>query len=247
MFITAIASLTVLHHDFGPAALVTADIVGIVGWSFGMGVEVMADMQKSAWRARPENKAKNHWIEEGLWASCRHPNYFGEIVIWSSVLLIATQSLRCAITPNGNGQSYLFLDCAANDGTTVWAHSPRAAGSPTSAWAAAVSPFFVALLLLHVSGIPLLAKINDKKWGGDAGYKAHLVRAPIRQADRFDVLRRFLWLPSDCGPTLAWTRSGHCPSLGPLLAIAGGRYLVAAGSRRLLWSAWLIQRNTQFR
>ena len=44
-----------------------------------------ADSQKEAWRARAENREKRTWITEGLWSVCRHPNYFGEILLWSAL------------------------------------------------------------------------------------------------------------------------------------------------------------------
>ena len=51
---------------------------------FGFTFEVVADMQKSRFRANPENHGK--FIHTGLWAWSRHPNYFGEIVLWDGLL-----------------------------------------------------------------------------------------------------------------------------------------------------------------
>jgi steroid 5-alpha reductase family enzyme len=51
------------------------------GWVVGFTIEAVADQQKESWRARPENKTKSTWITEGLWSTCRHPNYFGEVCI----------------------------------------------------------------------------------------------------------------------------------------------------------------------
>lgn len=61
------------------------DYIGIALWSLGFGIEVIADRQKSAFAARPETP--NTWIDEGLWARSRHPNYFGEILLWSGIAL----------------------------------------------------------------------------------------------------------------------------------------------------------------
>lgn len=62
-------------------------IVGLLVWVIGFGLEVVADSQKSRWRADPANKGK--FINVGLWSWSRHPNYFGEIVLWFGVAIIA--------------------------------------------------------------------------------------------------------------------------------------------------------------
>jgi steroid 5-alpha reductase family enzyme len=62
-------------------------LIGLPVWVFGFSVEATADAQKSRFRADPENKGK--FIDIGLWARSRHPNYFGEIVLWVGVAIIA--------------------------------------------------------------------------------------------------------------------------------------------------------------
>lgn len=66
-------------------------VVGIVVWVLGMVVEIVADAQKSAFRADPRNR--DEFIRTGLWSRSRHPNYFGEIVIWVGVFLTAAPVL----------------------------------------------------------------------------------------------------------------------------------------------------------
>lgn len=66
--------------------------VGLAVWLAGFSLEVMADRQKSAFNAKPENKGR--FISTGLWAWSRHPNYFGEIVLWIGVAIIALPVLR---------------------------------------------------------------------------------------------------------------------------------------------------------
>ena len=61
-------------------------------WLAGFAIEVIADRQKSAFRADPENR--NRFIQSGLWAWSRHPNYFGEIVLWSGIAVIAFPVLQ---------------------------------------------------------------------------------------------------------------------------------------------------------
>jgi steroid 5-alpha reductase family enzyme len=76
---------------FIPAPLVAAVLYGRqpVGWVDYLGIglaaaglifEALADFQLSAFRADPGNKGKV--LERGLWAWSRHPNYFGEAVMW---------------------------------------------------------------------------------------------------------------------------------------------------------------------
>ncbi len=67
-------------------------VVGALVWAFGFAIEATADLQKSRFRADPENKGK--FIHTGLWAWSRHPNYFGEIVLWIGVAIIALPVLR---------------------------------------------------------------------------------------------------------------------------------------------------------
>jgi steroid 5-alpha reductase family enzyme len=76
------AITTMVRRDLGIFAL-----VGTLVWLLGFGIEVVADRQKSAFRADPENKDK--FINSGLWSWSRHPNYFGEIVLWIGVAIIA--------------------------------------------------------------------------------------------------------------------------------------------------------------
>ena len=66
-------------------------IVGVVVWALGMVVEIVADAQKSAFRKDPSNR--DEFIRTGLWARSRHPNYFGEIVIWVGVFITAAPVL----------------------------------------------------------------------------------------------------------------------------------------------------------
>ncbi|MBN1265472.1 MAG: DUF1295 domain-containing protein [Anaerolineales bacterium] len=84
----ALAAITsTLRVPFGPFA-----VVGLVVWLFGFGMEAAADFQKSRFRADPVNKGK--FIQSGLWSWSRHPNYFGEIVLWIGVAIAAVPVLR---------------------------------------------------------------------------------------------------------------------------------------------------------
>jgi steroid 5-alpha reductase family enzyme len=116
-------------------------VIGFLVWIFGFVFEVVADTQKSRFNANPENKGK--FIQTGLWSRSRHPNYFGEIVLWIGIAFIALPVLQ------------------------GWQ------------WVAMISPVFVTLLLTRVSGIPLLEKKADKKWGGQEEYEAYKKNTPV--------------------------------------------------------------------
>lgn len=46
-------------------------------------------------------------------------------------------------------------------------------------WIALISPIFVTLLLTRVSGVPMLEKRSDEKWGGQADYEAYKKNTPV--------------------------------------------------------------------
>jgi steroid 5-alpha reductase family enzyme len=62
-------------------------LAGLVVWLLGFAIEVVADAQKRRFQADPSNRGR--FIQTGLWARSRHPNYFGEIVLWIGVAIIA--------------------------------------------------------------------------------------------------------------------------------------------------------------
>ena len=90
--ITAIASDTgiILNNIF---------YIGLLMFVGGFAIEIVADQQKSAFRAIPENR--NKFITSGLWSKSRHPNYFGEISLWTGVAVMSFSSL--------SGAEYLTL------------------------------------------------------------------------------------------------------------------------------------------
>ena len=66
--------------------------VGLAIWLVGFAIEALADIQKSRFRKNPANKGR--FIQNGLWAWSRHPNYFGEITLWFGIAVIALPVLR---------------------------------------------------------------------------------------------------------------------------------------------------------
>jgi steroid 5-alpha reductase family enzyme len=67
-------------------------VIGFLVWLFGWSIESIADRQKRIFRLDPTNAGK--FIQSGLWSWSRHPNYFGEIVLWLGVLIIALPVLK---------------------------------------------------------------------------------------------------------------------------------------------------------
>lgn len=116
-------------------------MIGFAMWIVGFAIEVIADRQKSAFRSKPENKGR--FITTGLWAWSRHPNYFGEILLWTGITVASLPLL------------------------VGWQ------------WVTIVSPIFVIFLLTKVSGIPMLAKAGQKKWGDEPEYQEYVKRTPI--------------------------------------------------------------------
>lgn len=91
VLLTAAAALAVItggeRVPLGPVG-----IAGIAVWAAGMLIEIVADRQKSRFKADPDNKGK--FINVGLWAWSRHPNYFGEILLWSGMAIVAIPVLQ---------------------------------------------------------------------------------------------------------------------------------------------------------
>ena len=98
VFLTAGAALAAIMTS-NTAPLGTVFYVGAAMWVLGFAVEVIADSQKSAFKADPANE--NKFITTGIWARAQHPNYFGEILLWAGVAVMALPSL--------SGSAMIFL------------------------------------------------------------------------------------------------------------------------------------------
>ena len=65
-------------------------ILGVLLFFAGFVIEVIADNQKSKFRSIEENR--DSFINEGLWSRSRHPNYFGEIILWLGITVMSISS-----------------------------------------------------------------------------------------------------------------------------------------------------------
>jgi len=89
----SVVSLPVVIINSSPdSPLKWNDFVGWSMWLLGFSIEFIADNQKSTFRSDPSNKDK--WIDVGLWHYLRHPNYFGEILLWIGVFTSAASILK---------------------------------------------------------------------------------------------------------------------------------------------------------
>ena len=66
--------------------------IGIILFIIGFGIEIIADNQKTAFRSIEANK--DSFITSGLWSKSRHPNYFGEVLLWFAIAVISFSSLE---------------------------------------------------------------------------------------------------------------------------------------------------------
>ncbi len=133
MMIVAIPVVLVNTDYSRPASFF--DYFGLGLWCFGFIFETMADYQKYSFRKNPENRDKV--LNVGLWAYSRHPNYFGETLMWWGIYFIAFSTPLC----------YL----------------------------AVISPLTMTIMLLFVSGVPLL----EKKLMENPEYIIYMEKTPM--------------------------------------------------------------------
>ena len=86
VFLTTVNAITLIAlNPLEPIGIFF--IMGALLWLLGFGFEVIADRQKKHFSEQPENKGR--FITQGLWSVSRHPNYFGEIILWSGIGIIS--------------------------------------------------------------------------------------------------------------------------------------------------------------
>jgi len=112
--------------------------------------EVVADAQKHRWRKARDNKQhEERFIRSGLWSISRHPNYLGEIGVWTSIWALSSKGLQTAYLPR-------------------WTPA-----------VALVSPLFTYYLLRHVSGVPPLERQGNQRYASDPKYQEYKRRVPV--------------------------------------------------------------------
>lgn len=118
-----------------PAGFNNLSLIGIMVFIIGFYFESVADWQLKKFLENPEKRGK--LMQSGLWKYSRHPNYFGEVVLWWGIFLI---SLPLGAKP------YLII-----------------------------GPLTISILILFVSGIPLL----EKRFAGNPEFEDYKKRTSI--------------------------------------------------------------------
>jgi steroid 5-alpha reductase family enzyme len=85
LFVIAFPIILVNHSP--EKGITFTDFIGVILWLVGFFFEATGDYQLSKFKRKKENKGKI--MTEGLWKYTRHPNYFGEIMIWWGIFFIA--------------------------------------------------------------------------------------------------------------------------------------------------------------
>ena len=98
VFICSSAALVAIANPTGVVINIVF-FIGLALFLLGFAVEVIADNQKTKFRSIPENK--DQFINEGLWARSRHPNYFGEITLWTGIAVMGISTFE--------GMNYLAI------------------------------------------------------------------------------------------------------------------------------------------
>ena len=83
VFLTMIVVIVINSQTGSAPALGIWDAVGLSIWLLGFSIEVVADNQKTVFNTESNNQGK--WIDSGLWSYSRHPNYLGEILLWTGI------------------------------------------------------------------------------------------------------------------------------------------------------------------
>lgn len=86
MFIVAGPILWTHYANIEPG-MTLLDRWGILLWIIGFTWESIADLQMTLFKRNPSNKGRV--MTKGLWRYSRHPNYFGEMLVWWGFFLIA--------------------------------------------------------------------------------------------------------------------------------------------------------------
>ncbi|MEU2117005.1 DUF1295 domain-containing protein [Streptomyces sp. NPDC016459] len=88
-------SLPVQTASYSTAPLGWLDAAGLTVWAVGIGFEAVGDHQLARFKADPANRGRV--MDRGLWAWTRHPNYFGDSLVWWGLFLLACTSWQAAL------------------------------------------------------------------------------------------------------------------------------------------------------
>ncbi|MEY9875255.1 steroid 5-alpha reductase family enzyme [Streptacidiphilus sp. MAP12-33] len=89
-----LVSLPVQAACYAPRGIGPLALAGAVVWAAGVAFEAVGDHQLRVFKADPANRGRI--MDRGLWAWTRHPNYFGDFLVWWGLYLLACVSLPVA-------------------------------------------------------------------------------------------------------------------------------------------------------
>ncbi|NNF86939.1 MAG: DUF1295 domain-containing protein [Acidimicrobiia bacterium] len=147
------------------------------------------------------------WTIQGLWVLLTAAAALAIITTterrdlgWVAYLGIAVWLAGFAVEAVADRQKSVFKQDPANDGRFIttglwaWSRHPNYFGEITLwagmaimaipvlsgwQWVVLISPVFVTLLLMRVSGIPMLEARSDKRWGEEEAYQAYKAATPV--------------------------------------------------------------------
>ena len=82
-----VVSIPIQVAQFGAATLGWIDAIGVGFWTVGWLFESIGDWQLAHFKAIPDNRGQV--MDRGLWRFTRHPNYFGDFMVWWGFYVIA--------------------------------------------------------------------------------------------------------------------------------------------------------------
>jgi steroid 5-alpha reductase family enzyme len=128
------------------------DVVGLAGFAAGFALETAADLQKMAFKNDPATRGHN--CDVGVWQLSQHPNYLGNLLVWTGVMLLNVPTLLAA---GGGGRPWLRM------------------------LAAATSPLFLYVLFSgQASGtIGNSVQLAEAKYGADPRYRRWVAETPL--------------------------------------------------------------------
>jgi steroid 5-alpha reductase family enzyme len=85
--LTIVVSLPLVGGQFSSRSFWWLDGAGALVWLVGLLFESIGDWQLSRFKANPANRGKV--LDQGLWRYTRHPNYFGDFLVWWGLFLVA--------------------------------------------------------------------------------------------------------------------------------------------------------------
>lgn len=127
---------SIIAFSYSDFNLNLVSYLGIMLFAAGLIIETIADWQK--FKFKKDKKNDGRWTDIGLWKHSRHPNYFGEMLVWIGIWVYCASMLSLKYTLLG-----------------------------------LISPIFIIIILLFVTGIPTLEKKYDKRFAKNKDYKKY--------------------------------------------------------------------------